>query len=128
MRLCFAMVFRYPLYHIGVHNSLQVLEVIPTRVGYQSEVDHRFSSSNGWLNLILLISKEIGISIFHWWSFLTITATIHPYQWLLMKPCMVRVVGLLLGGLKFVSLHFSIPILYDFGEGSQHKKPIANRL
>ena len=69
MRLCFAMVFCYPLYHIGVNNSLSVLEVIPTRVGYQSEVDHRFSSSNRWLELVLLISKEIKIIICLWVEF-----------------------------------------------------------
>ena len=61
------------------------------------------------LRVVLLISREIGIRIFLWWSLLTAIVFIHPYTWLLMKTGIVGGVGLLLNGLKWVSLHFWVP-------------------
>ena len=45
-----------------------------------------------------------------WWSLLIIIAFINPTPCLPMKPCMVGGVGLLLDGLKWVSLPFLFTI------------------
>ena len=46
----------------------------------------------------------------NWDNHLPLVELPHPYPWLLMKPCMVGVVGLLLDFLKWLSVFFFVPI------------------
>ena len=56
------------------------------------------------------ISRKIRIRICLWWSLLTTIATMHLYLWLFMKPCMVGIVDLQLGYLKWVNIHICVSI------------------
>ena len=75
----------------------------------------------------------MGINTCLKWSLLIIIAFIHPFPWIHIKPYMVGGVGLLLGGLKWVSLLFFVSILFIrlwikfILEGIACKRPIVGK-